>query len=136
MRMSFATPLLVAATALTPPAVAAAVSRAPRCRSRSLVQQVRIPHDTFRLKNGLTVIIHEDHKAPVAAVRVWYHVGSKVEPTGKTGFAHLFEHLMFGGSGELRGTISTTSKKVGVTDYNGTTYFDRTNYFETMAGRA
>ena len=57
-----------------------------------------IPYEKFVLKNGLTVLVHEDHKAPIVAVNVWYHVGSKNEKPGKTGFAHLFEHLMFNGS--------------------------------------
>ncbi|MFN7159373.1 MAG: M16 family metallopeptidase, partial [Erythrobacter cryptus] len=61
----------------------------------SLVAQVKIPFARFQLDNGLTVIVHEDHKAPVVGVAVWYNVGSKDEPEGKTGFAHLFEHLMF-----------------------------------------
>ena len=62
------------------------------------VPQVDIPYQKFVLKNGLTLIVHEDHKAPIVAVNVWYHVGSKNEKAGKTGFAHLFEHLMFNGS--------------------------------------
>ena len=57
-----------------------------------------IPHHKFVLDNGLTVIVHEDHKSPIVAVNVWYHVGSKNEVAGRTGFAHLFEHLMFQGS--------------------------------------
>src|SRR5689334_14335638 len=57
-----------------------------------------IPYTKFTLKNGLTVIVHEDHKLPVVAINTWYHVGSKNEKPGKTGFAHLFEHLMFSGS--------------------------------------
>src|SRR6187431_2961885 len=57
-----------------------------------------IPYTKFVLKNGLTLLVHEDHKAPIVAVNVWYHVGSKNERAGKTGFAHLFEHLMFNGS--------------------------------------
>ena len=60
--------------------------------------RIDIPYERFVLKNGLTVIVHEDHKAPIVAVNVWYHVGSKNEKPGKTGFAHLFEHLMFNGS--------------------------------------
>src|SRR3546814_7340136 len=63
-----------------------------------LVKAVDIPYQAFTLDNGLRVIVHEDHKAPVVAVSVWYRVGSKNEPAGKTGFAHLFEHLMFNGS--------------------------------------
>jgi predicted Zn-dependent peptidase len=86
----------------------------------------------FQLENGLTVLVHEDHKAPVVAVSTWYNVGSKDEPKGKTGFAHLFEHLMFNGSENLPGDYFTYLQQVGATDYNGTTWFDRTNYFETV----
>ena len=69
-------------------------------RSGDAIENVRIdiPHKKFVLKNGLTLIVHEDHKAPIVAVNLWYHVGSKNEKPGKTGFAHLFEHLMFTGS--------------------------------------
>jgi predicted Zn-dependent peptidase len=102
----------------------------------TLVSQVSIPHTTFKLRNGLTVIVHEDHKAPVAAVTVWYNVGSKDEPAGKTGFAHLFEHLMFNGSENLPGDYFTYLQQVGATDYNGTTAQDRTNYFENVPSGA
>jgi len=98
----------------------------------SLVREVAIPHTQFVLDNGLTVIVHEDHKAPVVGVSVWYNVGSKDEPKGKTGFAHLFEHLMFNGTENLRGDYFEYLQQVGATDYNGTTSFDRTNYFETV----
>jgi predicted Zn-dependent peptidase len=123
--------LLIAASALTAPALAAA----PAAKSvpiTSLVRQVSIPHTMFRLPNGLTVIVHEDHKAPVVAVSTWYNVGSKDEPKGKTGFAHLFEHLMFNGSENLPGDYFNYLQQIGATDYNGTTWFDRTNYFETV----
>ena len=86
----------------------------------------------FVLDNGLTVIAHEDNKAPVVAVSIWYHVGSSYEPSGKTGFAHLFEHLMFSGSEHHRGSFSEPFELVGTTDQNGTTWFDRTNYFQTV----
>ncbi len=102
----------------------------------TLVSQVTIPHSTFKLANGLTVIVHEDHKAPVVAVSVWYNVGSKDEPAKKTGFAHLFEHLMFNGSENLPGDYFNYLQQIGATDYNGTTWFDRTNYFETVPAGA
>ncbi len=86
----------------------------------------------FTLPNGLTVVVHEDHKAPVVAVSIWYHVGSADEPMGKTGFAHLFEHLMFSGSENHKGTYFQPFELAGATDQNGTTWFDRTNYFETV----
>ena len=98
----------------------------------ALVQEVAIPHTAFKLANGLTVLVHEDHKAPIVAVSTWYNVGSKDEPKGKTGFAHLFEHLMFNGSDNLPGDYFTYLQQIGATDYNGTTWFDRTNYFETV----
>ncbi len=93
---------------------------------------VDIPYTKFQLPNGLTVIVHEDHKAPIVAVSVWYHVGSKDEPAGKSGFAHLFEHLMFNGSEHHDDEYFKPLEKVGVTDINGTTWLDRTNYFETV----
>lgn len=112
------------------PAVAqAAIQAAP---VSELVAEVDIPYTKFTLDNGLTVLVHEDHKAPVVAVSVWYNVGSKDEPAGKTGFAHLFEHLMFGGSENAPGSYFTPMRNMGATDMNGTTWFDRTNYFETV----
>src|SRR3984885_2535758 len=99
---------------------------------RAQAQQVDIPYEKFVLDNGLTVIVHEDHKAPIVAVNVWYHVGSKNEKAGRTGFAHLFEHLMFGGSQHAPGSYVKALELVGATDLNGTTYFDRTNYFENV----
>ena len=125
--------LLAAATILTPPVFAAPAQSVP---IPTLVKQVSIPHTTFKLSNGLTVIVHEDHKAPIAAVSVWYNVGSKDEPKGKTGFAHLFEHLMFNGTENLPGTFDTYLAKLGATDSNGSTWFDRTNYFETVPAGA
>jgi predicted Zn-dependent peptidase len=86
----------------------------------------------FTLPNGLTVVVHEDHKAPVIAVSVWYHVGSSYEPERKTGFAHLFEHLMFQGSENHKDEYFKPFELVGATDQNGTTWLDRTNYFETV----
>lgn len=110
-------------------APAPAVQAAPVA---DLVAEVDIPYTKFTLDNGLTVLVHEDHKAPVVAVSVWYNVGSKDEPAGKTGFAHLFEHLMFGGSENAPGSYFTPMRNMGATDMNGTTWFDRTNYFETV----
>ncbi|MGH7629346.1 MAG: M16 family metallopeptidase [Gemmatimonadales bacterium] len=91
-----------------------------------------IPFEKFVLKNGLTLIVHEDRKAPIVAVNVWYHVGSKNEKPGRTGFAHLFEHLMFNGSENYRGEFFTPFEQAGVTDQNGTTNEDRTNYFQNV----
>jgi zinc protease len=95
-------------------------------------KDVDIPFQKFVLDNGLTVIVHEDHKAPIVAINVWYHVGSKNEKPGKTGFAHLFEHLMFGGSEHSPDRYIDAMEKIGATDLNGTTNNDRTNYFENV----
>src|SRR5215471_19986491 len=92
--------------------------------------KIDIPYKKFVLKNGLTLIVHEDHKAPIVAVNVWYHVGSKNERSGKTGFAHLFEHLMFNGSEHFDDDYFKATEKVGASELNGNTREDRTNYFE------
>ncbi len=117
--------------ALVAPPVLAQTVPAPAPVS-ALVAQVDIPYQDFTLPNGLRVIVHTDRKAPVVAVSMWYDVGAKHEPAGKTGFAHLFEHLMFNGSENAPGDFFEPLKQVGATDFNGTTYFDRTNYFETV----
>ncbi len=113
------------------PALAKAKAANPAPISE-LVKAVDIPYESFTLDNGLRVIVHEDRKAPVVAVSVWYRVGSKHEPKGKTGFAHLFEHLMFNGSENAPGDFFEPLQQVGATDSNGTTNVDRTNYFETV----
>jgi zinc protease len=97
---------------------------------------IEIPHTRYTLDNGLTLIVHEDPKAPIVAVNVWYHVGSKNEPFGKTGFAHLFEHLMFNGSENYDDDYFKPFDRVGATDMNGTTNFDRTNYFQNVPKNA
>jgi zinc protease len=99
-------------------------------RKADLGRDIDIPYTKFVLKNGLTVLVHEDHKAAIVAVNVWYHVGSKNERPGKTGFAHLFEHLMFNGSEHFNDDYFKALEKVGATELNGTTSEDRTNYFE------
>jgi zinc protease len=121
MRMEFAVFSLVFAL------VASASAQAPAKEKES-----DIPYERFVLDNGLTVIVHEDHKAPIVAINVWYHVGSKNEKPGKTGFAHLFEHLMFGGSEHSSGRYIDTMERIGATDLNGTTNPDRTNYFQNV----
>ena len=126
--------VLLAVTALVSPALA---QTAPQTLPKpapvaELVKAIDIPFETFTLPNGLRVVVHTDRKAPVVAVSVWYDVGSKNEPAGKTGFAHLFEHLMFNGSENAPGDFFEPLKQVGATDSNGTTYFDRTNYYETV----
>lgn len=93
---------------------------------------IEIPYEKFELDNGLTVVVHEDRKAPVVAVSVWYKVGSKDEPKGKSGFAHLFEHLMFNGTENYDDEWFKPLQEVGATGLNGTTNTDRTNYFQTV----
>lgn len=90
-----------------------------------------IPHTEFTLPNGLRVILHEDHSTPIVAVNVWYHVGSKNETPGRTGFAHLFEHMMFQGSRNYDDDFFRPLQTVGGT-LNGSTNVDRTNYFEVV----
>ncbi len=112
---------------------------APAQRSRdagAALPDVEIPFDTFTLANGLRVVVSTDRKAPVVAVGVWYAVGSRDEPTGKTGFAHLFEHLMFNGTENYNNEFFEPLQSVGATDMNGTTWFDRTNYFQTVPNTA
>ena len=92
---------------------------------------VSISYEKFTLPNGLDVILHEDHGLPVAAVNVWYHVGSKNEEPGRTGFAHLFEHVMFEGSKHHKGSFFDPLQKVGA-NLNGSTTPDRTNYWENV----
>jgi zinc protease len=94
--------------------------------------RLSVPYTMFRLPNGLTVIVHEDHSAPVASVNCWYHVGSAREAPGRTGFAHLFEHLMFEGSKHVpEGAFDRWLEAVGG-DNNGSTQNDRTNYWEDV----
>jgi zinc protease len=92
-----------------------------------------IKYETYTLPNGLKVIAHEDHRLPLVAVDLWYHVGPLNERAGRTGFAHLFEHMMFEGSEHVGEKAHIKFVEgAGATDVNGTTSFDRTNYFETM----
>jgi zinc protease len=95
-------------------------------------EPIDIPHTKYLLDNGLTLLVHEDHKAPIVAVNIWYHVGSKNEKLGRTGFAHLFEHLMFNGSEHYNDDYFKVLQRIGATTLNGTTWFDRTNYFQNV----
>jgi zinc protease len=120
-------PVSAAAQSKTAPA-----HKAPAAGASLDIPIPDIPYTKFVLANGLTVLVHEDHKAPVVAVNTWYHVGSKNEKLGKTGFAHLFEHLMFSGSDDFNHTYINAMEKIGATNLNGTTNNDRTNYFENV----
>lgn len=97
-----------------------------------ITDRIDITYQKFVLANGLTLIVHEDHQAPIVAINVWYHVGSKNEKPGKTGFAHLFEHLMFNGSENYDDDYVKPLQKIGVTSLNGSTNMDRTNYYEVV----
>ena len=122
---------LTAALALAAP-VATPARAAPLVRSLPAPEVPKIAFQRFVLPNGLVLIVHEDHKAPIVAVNVWYHVGSKNERPGKTGFAHLFEHLMFNGSEHFNDDWFKVLERIGATALNGTTNEDRTNYFQNV----
>jgi predicted Zn-dependent peptidase len=93
---------------------------------------MQIPVDSYRLPNGLLVVLSEDHSAPIVAVNVWYHVGSANERTGRTGFAHLFEHMLFQGSAHVGANEHFELIQRAGGTLNGSTWLDRTNYFETV----
>ncbi len=133
-RIAFLTLALGLATALPAPGTAQRPSRTATRRpaAQSAPAPITIPYQRFVLKNGLTLLVHEDHKAPIVAVNIWYHVGSKNERPGRTGFAHLFEHLMFNGSEHFNDEYFQPFERIGATDQNGTTNNDRTNYFENV----
>ena len=147
-RIAFFTLALGLATALPLPGTAqrptqsatrARPPRPPRSQRAARASEpapITIPYQRFVLKNGLTLLVHEDHKAPIVAVNIWYHVGSKNERPGRTGFAHLFEHLMFNGSEHFNDDYFQPFERIGATDQNGTTNQDRTNYFENVPTNA
>ena len=92
----------------------------------------QLKFEKYQLKNGLTVILSEDHRLPQVAVDVWYHVGAANQTPGHSGFAHLFEHMMFSGSKHIQPTPFKVLEKIGASQTNGTTSYDRTNYFEVV----
>jgi zinc protease len=132
LALALAAPVLAESAAPAPsaPAPAPMAEQAP-ADLPSLVAKVNIPYEQFQLENGLTVIVHEDRKSPIVGVTVYYRVGSKSEPRGRTGFAHLFEHLMFGGSENVE-NFDIPLEGAGSTPTNGSTWYDRTNYVETV----
>jgi zinc protease len=93
---------------------------------------MRVPIDTFRLQNGLFVTFSQDHTAPIVAVNIWYHVGSADERAGRTGFAHLFEHMLFQGSEDVGANEHFELIQRAGGTLNGSTWLERTNYFETV----
>jgi zinc protease len=112
--------------------VSLALCAAAYAADDDVATQVNIPYEMFQLENGLTVLVHTDHSTPTVFVGMWYGVGSKDEPEGKTGFAHLFEHLMFQGSENRDGEYFSPFMDAGATGMNGTTSEDRTNYYATV----
>jgi zinc protease len=115
--------------------LAVALAFAPACvaADSAKAKLPEIKYETYTLPNGLKVITHEDHRLPLVAVDLWYHVGPLNEKAGRTGFAHLFEHMMFEGSEHVGEKAHIKFVQgAGATDVNGTTDFDRTNYFETL----
>ncbi len=124
------TPAPSAATA-TPAAVA------PSAIARELAaMKLDVPYTKYVLANGLTLIVAPDTKTPTVTFHIWYHVGSKNEPRGRSGFAHLFEHLMYNGSEHFNDDFFKATQKVGATNQNGSTSTDRTNYFQTVPKQA
>src|SRR6185437_2220621 len=93
---------------------------------------MRIPIDSYRLSNGLVVTLSEDHTAPIVAVNLWYRVGSANERPGRTGFAHLFEHMLFQGSEDVGANEHFELVQRAGGTLNGSTWLERTNYFETV----
>ncbi len=121
------------ATTTAPPVAVAdtAASATEPASVDELIAAIDIPYDTFTLDNGLQVIVHTDRKSPLVGVTTYYRVGSKHEPRGRTGFAHLFEHLMFGGSENVE-NFDIPLEAAGSTGTNGSTWYDRTNYVEVV----
>jgi zinc protease len=121
---------LLAAVFLAATPFQAALAQVP---ASELARSVDIPFEEFTLDNGLRVVVHTDRKAPVVAIHAWYNVGSKDEPEGQTGFAHLFEHIgLFNPTENVPGGLMEPLRAMGATDWNGTTWFDRTNFFQTV----
>ncbi len=132
----FLAAMLASAAVLLPVAAGAQTSTSTSPAQALASLAVDIPATKFVLRNGLTLIVHEDTKAPVVHVNIWYHVGSKNEPRGQSGFAHLFEHLMFQGSENFNDDFFKATRQIGATSQNGTTSTDRTNYFQTVPKEA
>ena len=130
LRISRNSALAVAAVLLS---IAAPAQPAPKLPPVRPLKVPQLAYERYTLPNGLTVLLHEDHRLPLVAVDLWYHVGPVNEAPGRTGFAHLFEHMMFEGSEHVGEKAHFRYLEgIGATGINGTTDFDRTNYFETV----
>ena len=138
-KLSFLSAALCACAAFSSMPVAVAQKRAtPSSRTTAVNtpafdrERLRIPYKKFVLENGLTLLVHEDHNVPIVGVNIWYHVGSRNEQRGKTGFAHLFEHFFFNGSENYPHGFREAMDDLGANNRNGTTDSDRTNFFEDV----
>ena len=128
----FASIVLTILPAVAPPSARPQTQAPPAAKPKPL-QVPELKFQRFKLDNGLDVILSEDHRLPLVAVDIWYHVGAANETAGRTGFAHLFEHMMFEGSKHVPGSSHAHYlESAGASDFNGTTSFDRTNYYETL----
>jgi zinc protease len=136
MKFSIVAAGLLASASFVAMPVAAKPAASPSAADPLAGLSIDVPAKKFVLKNGLTLIVHEDKSAPLVAMNIWYHVGSKNEPAGKSGFAHLFEHLMFNGSENFNDDYFKATQKLGASDQNGTTNPDRTNYYQTVPKEA
>ncbi len=133
MRLMTLVSAMAAAAVLASAATPAAAQSQEPASAAELARGVVLDYDVFTLDNGLRVVVHTDRKAPVVAVHAWYNVGSKDEPEGQTGFAHLFEHIgLFNPTENVPGGLMEPLRAMGATDWNGTTWFDRTNFFQTV----
>ncbi|MBX9573777.1 MAG: insulinase family protein [Candidatus Obscuribacterales bacterium] len=132
MSLAATLPLMAQTVAVSSP-VPAKDSSASATAGSATEKLPTIKFEKYKLKNGLEVILSEDHKLPLVGVNLWYHVGPANEKPGRTGFAHLFEHMMFEGSEHVGAKAHFKHlEAAGASDINGTTDFDRTNYFETL----
>ena len=128
---TYAAPMIPAAA----PEQAATPARDPVV-DQIAAMEFDIPYTKYVLQNGLTLIVHEDTKTPTVTLHMIYHVGSKNEPKGRSGFAHLFEHLMFNGSEHFNDDFFKATQQFGATNQNGSTNTDRTNYYQTVPKEA
>lgn len=124
----------LALVALAPPGNTQSTAAPEPLKATGIAQAspLSLPFQKYQLKNGLTVILHSDRALPLVAVNLWYRAGPLNEPEGRSGFAHLFEHLMFEGSRNVGRDFDRLLESIGATNVNGTTSWDRTNYFETV----
>ncbi|MTV53422.1 insulinase family protein [Massilia buxea] len=135
MQRMIAIVLAAGVAASLPSAIAAPVSAQAAAKTAAPQYDRKvyeIPYKKFVLQNGLTLLVHEDHSVPLVGVNIWYHVGSRNEKRGKTGFAHLFEHFFFNGSENYPHGFREAMDDLGANNRNGTTNTDRTNFFEDV----